>query len=283
MILYLTSQQHTNLLDFLTEQTDALPIKKMTGNFMLKQFVIYDMRNFSHCTELVLDRDAFGDDDIHFAEAIEEFLTMYNARITVICEGLQESAPLCHDLLEAGVGNIVTAEEIGAIQNVKRHAHHSCACLFASYGCYYNLFLFFCNSFCKPDWIYFRLQLQRKSIQLSCQLLIVISHGHGNKNRIFFYPAHPKSIIMKMFHRKQPVFKMEIQAILRQLHLQFPIGRIFIHPCVFFQLVGQLCVFHRRKRYLLIQIPQHLQCQLMHLYFLCFLSFRIRSSSLLLP
>lgn len=31
MILYLTSQQHTNLLDFLTEQTDALPIKKMTG------------------------------------------------------------------------------------------------------------------------------------------------------------------------------------------------------------------------------------------------------------
>lgn len=99
MILYLTSQQHTNLLDFLTEQTDALPIKKMTGNFMLKQFVIYDMRNFSHCTELVLDRDAFGDDDIHFAEAIEEFLTMYNARITVICEGLQESAPLCHDLI----------------------------------------------------------------------------------------------------------------------------------------------------------------------------------------
>lgn len=122
MILYLTSQQHTNLLDFLTEQTDTLPIKKMTGNFMLKQFVIYDMRNFSHCTELVLDRDAFGDDDIHFAEAIEEFLTMYNARITVICEGLQESAPLCHDLLEAGVGNIVTAEEIGAIQNEIRQS-----------------------------------------------------------------------------------------------------------------------------------------------------------------
>lgn len=83
MILYLTSQQHTNLLDFLTEQTDALPIKKMTGNFMLKQFVIYDMRNFSHCTELVLDRDAFGDDDIHFAEAIEEFLTINHTCATI--------------------------------------------------------------------------------------------------------------------------------------------------------------------------------------------------------
>lgn len=46
MILYLSSQQHTNLLDFLAKKEDAMPVKKMTGNFMLKQFVIYDMRNF---------------------------------------------------------------------------------------------------------------------------------------------------------------------------------------------------------------------------------------------
>lgn len=103
MILYLSSQQHTNLLDFLAEKEDALPVKKMTGNFMLKQFVIYDMRNFSHCTELVLDRIAFGDEDRDFAQAIKEFLTMYNARITVICEGLKESDPLCRALLDAGV------------------------------------------------------------------------------------------------------------------------------------------------------------------------------------
>ena len=116
MILYLSSQQHTNLLDFLAEKEDALPIKKMTGNFMLKQFVIYDMRNFSHCTELVLDRIAFGDEDRDFAQAIEEFLTMYNARITVICEGLKESDPLCRALLDAGVGNIVTDVEIRGMQ-----------------------------------------------------------------------------------------------------------------------------------------------------------------------
>ena len=116
MILYLSSQQHTNLLDFLAEKEDALPIKKMTGNFMLKQFVIYDMRNFSHCTELVLDRIAFGDEDRDFAQAIEEFLTMYNARITVICEGLKESNPLCRALLDAGVGNIVTDVEIRGMQ-----------------------------------------------------------------------------------------------------------------------------------------------------------------------
>lgn len=122
MILYLSSQQHTNLLDFLAEQEDALPIKKMTGNFMLKQFVVYDMRNFSHCTELVLDRIAFGDEDGDFAHAIKEFLTMYDARITVICEGLKETAPLCRALLDAGVGNIVTSVDIREMQEEIRQS-----------------------------------------------------------------------------------------------------------------------------------------------------------------
>ena len=122
MVLYLSSQQHTNLLDFLAEQEDALPVKKMTGNFMLKQFVVYDMRNFSHCTELVLDRIAFGDEDGDFAHAIEEFLTMYNARITVICEGLRENDPLCRALLDAGVGNIVTSTEIWEMQEEIRQS-----------------------------------------------------------------------------------------------------------------------------------------------------------------
>ncbi len=122
MVLYLSSQQHTNLLNFMAEQEDALPVKKMTGNFMLKQFVVYDMRNFSHCTELVLDRIAFGDEDGDFAHAIEEFLTMYNARVTVICEGLKEHDPLCRALLDAGVGNIVTSVEIGEMQEEIRQS-----------------------------------------------------------------------------------------------------------------------------------------------------------------
>lgn len=122
MILYLASQQHTNLLDFMAEQEDSFPIKKMIGNFMLKQFVIYDMRNFSHCTEVVLDRIAFGDEDKEFTQAIEEFQTMYNARITVICEGLKESEPLCRALLDAGVGNIVTGININEIQTEIRES-----------------------------------------------------------------------------------------------------------------------------------------------------------------
>jgi len=117
VILYLSSNQHTNLLDFTgLYDDDTVTIKKMVGSFILKQFIISDMRNFSHCSELVLDRPAFGDSDKEFAEAIEEFLTMYNARITVIYEGLKQSEPLHSALLKIGVGNIVAGVEIGLMQ-----------------------------------------------------------------------------------------------------------------------------------------------------------------------
>lgn len=118
MILYLSSTEHTNLLDFTGwYDTDSdTPIKKMVGSFVLKQFIVYDMRNFSHVTEVVLDRIAFGDSDGEFAEAIEEFLTMYSPRVTVIYEGLKQDTPLFRALLNSGVGNIVCGTEIAAIQ-----------------------------------------------------------------------------------------------------------------------------------------------------------------------
>lgn len=119
MILYLSSKEHTNLLDFTgwyDTDSDTL-IKKMVGSLVLKQFIVYDMRNFSHVTEVVLDRIAFGDSDGEFAEAIEEFLTMYSPRITVIYEGLKQDTPLFLALLDSGVGNIVCGTEIAAIQS----------------------------------------------------------------------------------------------------------------------------------------------------------------------
>lgn len=118
MILYLSSAEHTNLLDFtgFCEPDSEMPVKKLVGSFVLKQFVVYDMRNFSHFTDVVLDRVAFGDTDEEFAQAIEEFLTMYQARVTVICEGLSEQDPLFGALLDKGVGNLVRDTEIWGIQ-----------------------------------------------------------------------------------------------------------------------------------------------------------------------
>ncbi len=118
MILYLSSIQHTNLLDFtgFCEPDSEMPVKKLVGNFVLKQFVVYDMRSFVHFTDVVLDRPAFRDTDEEFAQVIEEFLTMYSVRVTVLYEGLAQTDPLFHALLNSGVSNIVCDTEIGGIQ-----------------------------------------------------------------------------------------------------------------------------------------------------------------------
>lgn len=115
MILYLTSKDRVNLLDF-TEQETNLIAKKLTGRFSLLQFVVKDMRNFSHFKYFVIDRNAVVEDDVEFVKAIASFLIMYEARIIVIAEGLQAESSFAKELIQSGVSDLVTAQDIEDIQ-----------------------------------------------------------------------------------------------------------------------------------------------------------------------
>lgn len=107
MILFLAAQEHIYILDFLSDEGNYT-IKKIAGTFSLKKFVIHDMRNFSHCSEIFLDRKAFMDSDEEFVSAIDEFHCMYEARVSVICEGLSAGDFLMRMLTEKGIVNIIT-------------------------------------------------------------------------------------------------------------------------------------------------------------------------------
>lgn len=115
MILFLASQDHVNMLDFLVNEEDYT-IKKIAGTFSLKKFVVHDMRNFSHCKELILDRAAFNDEDNVFIDAVQEFSTMYDSRVTVICPELLEDDELLMGLVGIGVKNLVIQTNIDAFQ-----------------------------------------------------------------------------------------------------------------------------------------------------------------------
>ena len=117
MILFLTTNQKTNLLDFLKLDGVELPIKKMVGSFNLQRFIVSDMRNFSHLTEVIFERTAFDDTDSEFVEAIEEFMTMYSARVSVIYEGLDTDSTIFRNLLGIGVGNLIVSTDIYEIQS----------------------------------------------------------------------------------------------------------------------------------------------------------------------
>jgi len=111
----MTSNERVNLLDFAEPLTGLIP-KKMPGRFSLTRFVVRDMRNYAHIRYFVIDRAAANEGDGDFLDAISSFMTMFSARVIVICEGLGEHDVFLRQLIMSGVTNIVSATEIDAIQ-----------------------------------------------------------------------------------------------------------------------------------------------------------------------
>lgn len=114
MILYLTSNDHVNLLDIMEQEQD-LPVKKLTGQFSLLSFVVKDMRHFSHVRFVAIDRKAILESDEEMVEALLSFQTMYEICVIVIAIGLSGSSPFLLQLTKAGISNIATAEEIDTL------------------------------------------------------------------------------------------------------------------------------------------------------------------------
>lgn len=115
MILYLTSKDKVNLLDFSEPETGIIT-KKLVGKFSLMQFIVKDMRNFSHFKYFVIDRKAIIENDTELIQAIASFQMMNNSRIILIDEKLKDGHPLITELIQTGVTNLITANEIEGLQ-----------------------------------------------------------------------------------------------------------------------------------------------------------------------
>ncbi len=116
MLLYLSSNQNIGIFDFIAKEQGIL-IKKLSGEFNLKQFVLRDMRNLSHCTYIAIDLRALKDTEDELIEAITAFKSMYDSRIIIYAEGFKQGNFLLEKLVENDIYNIVTAISIDKIQS----------------------------------------------------------------------------------------------------------------------------------------------------------------------
>jgi hypothetical protein len=96
--------------DFLEKERE-IPIKKMSGLFRLKQFVIHDVRNLSQFEFFLIDLKALKDAENEIIEAATAFSTMHNARTILFAEGLDGSSPLISKLIDLGFYNIITSTD----------------------------------------------------------------------------------------------------------------------------------------------------------------------------
>jgi len=115
MLLYLSSNDHFNLLDFLNDEHGII-IKKLSGTFSLRQFVIGDLKSLDHFQYMIIDLNAIKDSNSDILDAVNAFKKMFTSRLIFYIEDMKAHHDLIHDLIENGVFNIVTATDIEAIK-----------------------------------------------------------------------------------------------------------------------------------------------------------------------
>ena len=111
MLLYLTSNDNVNVFDFL-ENEHGIIIKKLSGHFSLKQFVMYDMRSLEHYKYVVVDVNALKDSDTEIMEAVNAFKKLHSSRLVFYIEDNKNRVELIQKLIQAGIYNIVTASDV---------------------------------------------------------------------------------------------------------------------------------------------------------------------------
>lgn len=114
MLLYLSSNENIELFDFLIEENGML-VEKLSGEFLLKKFVVHDMRNLSHFSYIAIDLEAIKDSIEDIIEGIKAFKTMYDARIILFTE--KTDVEYLNKIIdEANIYNIVSGKTIDKIQ-----------------------------------------------------------------------------------------------------------------------------------------------------------------------
>ena len=109
MLLYLTSNQKSNLIDPAVRNM-TLPAKKLVGRFSLKSFVTKDMRNYANAKFFVVDAACIEESGNDFTLALQSFQMMFSARIIVILSGCEDVNGEVQRLLSIDVVNLVTGE-----------------------------------------------------------------------------------------------------------------------------------------------------------------------------
>jgi hypothetical protein len=115
MLLYLSSNENVGIFDFLADEQGMI-IKKLTGTFQLKQFVVHDMRSLNHYTLFAIDLNGLKDTEDEIIEAVIAFRSMYTSRVIFFLETKEGKESLVQQLIDHGIYNIVCSDEIDLLK-----------------------------------------------------------------------------------------------------------------------------------------------------------------------
>lgn len=115
MILYLSNKSNINLFDFLQEEINET-VKVLAGEINLKNFLLRDVKNLSHCKYIIIDHSCLTDTNDDILEAIESFNLMYSIRLIFFLEGLNRTDKFILELINRDIFNIIIQSDIEKIK-----------------------------------------------------------------------------------------------------------------------------------------------------------------------
>lgn len=114
MLLWLTRNENLGLFDFLIDEK-GMVIKKLSGEFLIKNFIIYDMKNLDLYSYLAIDVSALKDPIEDIIDGIKAFKAMYDSTLIFFAENGNNEL-LNRIINETNCYNIITSSDIEKIQ-----------------------------------------------------------------------------------------------------------------------------------------------------------------------
>lgn len=116
MLLYLSSEENSGLCDFMGAET-GLVIKKLIGEFDLKQFVVRDMKNLGHYRFIAIDYSALRNSDEEIIEALDGMKALSDMRIILFAEKQERGSSQIEKLVGLGIYNIILSTDYYEIKD----------------------------------------------------------------------------------------------------------------------------------------------------------------------
>lgn len=113
MILYLSSKENINVLDFINDEGEVI-LKKYVGEYDLVAFLSKSIQRLGHIEIIVIDLSCIKNSDEEIINSIKIFRKCNPSRVVFYMDKINES--LVHELIGLGVFDIITEQEVTALK-----------------------------------------------------------------------------------------------------------------------------------------------------------------------
>ncbi|SKC77576.1 hypothetical protein [Maledivibacter halophilus] len=113
MILYLSSKENINVLDFINDEEEVI-LKKYVGEYDLMSFLSKSIQRLGHIEIIVIDLSCIANSDEEIINSIKIFRKCNPSRVVFYMDKINES--LVHELIGLGIFDIITEQEVTALK-----------------------------------------------------------------------------------------------------------------------------------------------------------------------